>query len=657
MSILNRINRAYQTLIQKELGNSISGSVLRNYSNASDFRPYEQVSGITYKAIDKIGQSLSVYEPIVSRKNGEAFENHPFYALYDKPNPKMNATDFIYMYSMLYEIYGETFWYLVRGEQSNKVREIYLLNPASIELKIADGELIGYVLHKNNGEQVPFTTDEIIHDKRPNPFNEWRGMSVIERASTYVDIELVTSSFTLSYMRNNASPSGIVTLPNMSKETFNSFTQQWREGYEGPENAGKTAFIRGGEANFKAVGATLKDVDAKITRDMAKEDVLMMLEVPKPLLGGADGQGLGRGNVETLYYIFAKEKIDPLMKRLDRIYKQILLTLGTNDLATNVSHLSPIPEDKEFLLQNHTAGANVWLTVNEIRQQQGLPPIDGGDEMNAGNVATQQTKSATKKITLKKVDKKMLAKKLNDDQEAFRSNLVETNTIYEKKFKTKLSLFAYDQMNKVIDTITVASKGYEEWLFGIKEESEALSALLVPVIIELMEEQAKDVANFISGEALVITDAMKHDVQAHILSISGIYNKDTIVALEKTLSEGQSAGESLVKLKRRVEGVYIDARGYRAERIARTETLKSSNDTAEHVYKQSGYTKVKWFSNPNACEFCAQLNGTVKAVGKNFLSLGDVYETSDGKKLSIDYRDINVPPLHPNCTCSLVPEV
>jgi HK97 family phage portal protein len=656
MNLFNRINLAYKTLTTKSLSNSVTANVLRNYSNVSDFRPYEQVAGITYKAIDKIGQSLSVYEPVVNRKNGDAFENHPLYALFHKPNPMMNATDFVHMFAMLYEIYGETFWYLVKGEQSNKVREIYLLNPASIELKIADGELVGYVLHKNNGEQIPFTTDEIIHDKRPNPFNEWRGMSVIERASTYVDIELVTSSFTLNYMRNNASPSGIVNLPNMTKETFGAFTQQWRESYEGPENAGKTAFIRGGEANFKAVGATLKDVDAKITRDMAKEDVLMMLEVPKPLLGATDGQGFGRGNVETLYYIFAKEKIDPMMKRLDRIYESILASYGGVDLATNVTHISPIPEDKEFLLKNHTAGANVWLTVNEIRQQQGLPPVPDGDTLNVTATANQQPAKSFKRVQLKKVDKKLAVKELNDKQEEFRSNLVATNDIYEKNFKTTMSKFANSQMEKVISTIKVASKSYEEWLFGVKEESEALTALLVPVIIELMEEQSKDVANFISGEILTITPAMKHEVEAHILTISGIYNTDTIKQLEKTLSVGMSDGEGLAKLKKRVENVYTDAKGYRAERIARTETLKASNDTAEIVYKQSGFTTVKWFSNPNACEFCKALDGTVKTVGKNFLNLGDVYETSDGNKLSIDYRDINVPPLHPNCTCSLVPE-
>lgn len=649
MKLSDRIKGAYKVLTTQNLGNSISGSIIRNYGFNSSFNPKEQVRGITYKAIDKIGASLSVYRPIINRRNGESLENHPLYNLFDNPNPMQTASDFVHLYAMLYEIYGETFWYLVRGENTRKVKEVYLLNPASIELKIENGELYGYILHKVNGEQVPFLPEEIIHDKRPNPFNEWRGMSVLERASVYVDTELTTSTFTLNYMKNNASPSGIVSLPNMDKETFKQFAAQWREGYEGPENAGKTAFIRGGEASFKAVGATLKDVDAKVTREMAKEDVLMMLEVPKPLLGAADSSGLGRGNVETLHYIFAHEKLEPLMDRLDRIYYKILGTFGITSDQYSITHISPVPEDKEYILKQSEAGVNVWLTVNEVRQMQGLPAIDGGDNLIQN--ATQVTEGI-RHISLKKEVKKTL----NEEQEEFRSKLVSVNDKYERKFKSSMSKFANDQYERIIKNINASSKSYEEWLFSVKEESEELADVLSPIILALMAEQAKDVANFITGEVLTITPEIERTVKANILKISGVFNEDTIVALEKTLTEGSSAGESLVKLKKRVEGVYIEAKGYRAERIARTESLRASNDTAELTYKQSGYKTVRWFANPGACDFCASLNGTVKTIGKNFLNLGDVYESPDGKQLKIDYTNINVPPLHPNCSCSIVPE-
>jgi len=559
---------------------------------------------------------------------------------------------------MLFEIYGETFWYLVRGENSRKIKEVYLLNPAQMELVVKGGELLGYILHKSDGTQVPLTTDEIYCDKRPNPFNEWRGMSVMEKAATYIDTEISTATFTLNYMKNNASPSGIVSLPDMDRETFKQFAQQWREGYEGPENAGKTAFIRGGQADFRAVGATLKDVDQEITRKMAKNDVLMMLEVPKEMLGMTDGGALGRSTIEAFNYVFNKEKIEPLMRRLDRIYEGIYEMETTRNEVIDVTHISPVPKDKEYEHTVHKDLVNIALTVNEVREDLGYEPIPNGDVL--ASLAPAQVNNALPKDKIKVKFKKPLTKaeklkQLNNEQEAFRTKLVDTNDIYAKEYKKAISKFAKKQEEKVINNINASAKSYEEWLYNVKEQSEELASALLPITIDLIEAQIDEVANFITGELVTITDEVRKTVQSRVLEISGVYNTDTIKQLEKTITLGQKNGESLAKIKKRVETVYSDAKGYRAERIARTESLKTSNSSAELVYKQNGYSEVQWFINPGACSFCQTYAGRTKNIGSNFNNIGDVITAEDGSTMRIDYDDINTPPLHPNCTCSIVP--
>lgn len=652
MKLRQRLALAANILTQKQLYNSL-GAVERNYVTTSNFNPPVQLRGIAYKAIDKIGQTLSVYEPIVTSSQGDPIVNHPLYNLYNAPNRDQTASDFIHLYAMLFEIYGETFWYLARGEMTKKTKEIILLDPSRVELVVDNGELTGYKLHKANGEKVPLELEEVIHDKSPNPFNQWRGMSVMEKASVYIDLEINTAEFTLNYIKNNASPSGIVSLPNMDTETFKQFAAQWREGYEGPKNAGKTAFVRGEGVDFKAVGATLQDIDQEITRKMAKEDVLSMFEIPKGLLGISDGEGLGRAQVETLDYMYAKSKLEPRMRRLDRIYEKIFLRQG---MAINVEHKSPVPEDKEHIHKQVKELTNVALTVNESRALLGLEPLPGYDELKERAPQIQPAEQKTLKIVKKRQPTaKELAQKQNEEQETFRRNLVDTNTIYEKKLKTELSSFTRTQRDKIIAKINAQSKAYEDWLFEIKSESEALATVLAPIIIELMEAQSEDVAHFITGELLTISPEIRQQVEARILKISGVFNEDTLRALEKTLTEGQLAGESLVKLKKRVESIYQDAQGYRAERIARTESLRASNSTAELVYKQNGFSEVEWFTNPSACEFCRTFSGRRKTIGSNYINVGDTITGDEGNKLRIDYDDIGTPPLHPNCTCSLVP--
>ena len=659
MNIGKRFRVAYNVLTNKQLSNSL-GSVVRNFTGSSEFKPNAQLKGITYKAIDKIGMAVSSYVPMPKRANGDAYENHPIISLANQPNPNMSSTQFHRLWGILGEIYGETFWYLVRGDRTQKVKEVYLLPPAQMELVLDDGgEVVGYILHKNDGTKVPFDLTEVYHYKTPNPFNPLRGLSALERASDYVNTEIVTTQFTLNYMRNNASPSGIVTVPNMAKETFKQFTEQWREGYEGPANAGKTAFIRGEGVKFEAVGATLHDVDQKVTREMAKDDVLMMFDVPKGLLGISGDKGMGRTEIEALEYVFAKYKTQPLLDALDEIWFSIAKLGGLNrDNVVKLDHESPIPSDKTYELKRKQTGVNVWLTVNEVREQEGLPPLPDGDALMTTNPAKQvEQKSITKKVTFKKPETPHeKTKRLDDEQEQFRSDLVETSELYAKQLKTVISKFATEQEQTVIGKINATTKLYEEWLPEVKAESEALALLMAAVIIELTIAQTKDTTNFISGEPFEVTPQMKEKVNLQMKEIAGVYNTETIKALETTITQGQANGESLVKIKKRVEAVYSDSKGYRAERIARTESLRAANLAAEISYKQSGYKTVKWVTNPGACQFCVTMEARVREIGGKYINIGDVVTSDAGDQMRIEYRDIDVPPLHPNCKCSLVGE-
>lgn len=662
MTFKSIFQNAYNALVKSGY-NSISsaGSVLRNYARRSAFRPEEQLQGITYKAIDKAGRSVGQYELVVNKKDGKPYVNHPLYNLWRNPNPRQTASDFQHLYSMLMDIFGETFWYKVRGEETGRLKELYLLLPSQVEVRIDGGEIVGYILHKRDGTQVPFSPDEIYHDKYPNPFNELRGLSILEKSAVYVDTEISTSVFTLNYIKNNASPSGIVSLPSMDKETFKQFASQWREGYEGPENAGKTAFIRGGEASFKAVGATLKDIDQKVTRDMAKEDVLMMLDMPKGMLGVSDQAGLGRAGIETTFFIYNSEKVDPIMKRLDLIYASFLKDLGRGtDTAVTVTHVSPVPEDKEYELNMYKAGVNKWITANEIRAKQGLEPLPEGNVLVLDNTVANTTgksdKTVKRIVFKKKLTKAEELKNTKASQDAFQEQLISTADIYSDKIKHAISKYSLEQEKKVIANMGATGKDdTSDWLFNVKEESIALALILTPLIIELMKTQMEATTNFITGEAVTLPVGAEKAIQTNMLQIAGDFNSETVKEIQKTLAQGTANNETLVQLKKRIEAVYDGPKGWKAERIARTEALKASNESAAQVYFENGFSELKWFVNPNACEFCVTMANQVRAINSSYKSVGDVVTSEAGNQLRIEYRDIATPPLHPNCKCSEIP--
>jgi hypothetical protein len=138
------------------------------------------------------------------------------------------------------------------------------------------------------------------------------------------------------------------------------------------------------------------------------------------------------------------------------------------------------------------------------------------------------------------------------------------------------------------------------------------------------------------------------------------FNQETLDRLNATLTEGISAGEGLGDLNKRVAAVYDQATSYRTERVARTESQYASNAATLDAYEQTTYVVYKeWFANPDACEYCQEMDGTQVGLEEVFVNQGDSVDVhnDDGSTDSYDadYSDIGGPPLHPNCECTIIP--
>ena len=82
-----------------------------------------------------------------------------------------------------------------------------------------------------------------------------------------------------------------------------------------------------------------------------------------------------------------------------------------------------------------------------------------------------------------------------------------------------------------------------------------------------------------------------------------------------------------------------------AERIARTEVIRASNQASLDAYIQSGVVEGKQWITFGATDECEQYDGKIE------YDLEGKFYSSDN-----EFQDGD-PPLHPNCRCVLVPIV
>ena len=149
--------------------------------------------------------------------------------------------------------------------------------------------------------------------------------------------------------------------------------------------------------------------------------------------------------------------------------------------------------------------------------------------------------------------------------------------------------------------ITKAPSSYEAWVKAAKPKY--LTEKLDPIWDDKVEEFGQAALTEMGLDQAF--DMMNPDINKHLedfgtTQITGYVNETTQQALRDTLSEGVEAGEGISELSKRVGEVFDAADGYRAELIARTEVLRSSNFATLEGYKQSKLVdKKEWISTPD----------------------------------------------------------
>jgi HK97 family phage portal protein len=205
-----------------------------------------------------------------------------------------------------------------------------------------------------------------------------------------------------------------------------------------------------------------------------------------------------------------------------------------------------------------------------------------------------------------------------------------------------------------------------------REIVEALSPYLreaisvgVDVGIETVSKVATSVDFSVERQDLA-KYAESESVRIARTTASGV-TEQTSVRVRDLLGDGLEKGETSDQLAKRVQEWADGQKGEdgswsRARTIARTESMRAARVAEVEAWKATGVVTGKtWLLAPDPCEFC---EAAAKAFGEKSIGLddaffkkGDTLTGADGGAMILDYENVNGPPLHPNCRCSMQPKL
>jgi HK97 family phage portal protein len=142
-----------------------------------------------------------------------------------------------------------------------------------------------------------------------------------------------------------------------------------------------------------------EDSQLLATRQFQVEDIARIFGVPSHMIGSSSATAWGTG-IEQMSIGFVKYTLG---RHLTKIEQELNRKIWPVQSKYFVEFSTSGLERGDYKTRNEgyrvglgRAGEPGWMTVNEIRKIENMPPVDGGDELNTGmqNAPTTATTTA-----------------------------------------------------------------------------------------------------------------------------------------------------------------------------------------------------------------------------------------------------------------------
>ncbi len=250
--------------------------------------------------------------------------------------------------------------------------------------EIDDGEFIYRV--KLNGENELLTRRDVFH-LEGFALNHDSGANLFKMSQEDIGLSLATERHGGTFFGNGAVTSLIVSHPGeMSDSAYDRLKLSLNEDHTGA-NAHRALLIEEGAKAEKA-GATNEESQFLQTRQFQVTDLARRLRLPPHKVG--DNSHATFSNIEHQTIEYHVDTLLPWALRWENAFNQQII--GSNAVYAELLLDSLMRADSKTRAEFYTMAINNgWMTENEVRRRENLPPVEGGDDLYTQlNLATQR---------------------------------------------------------------------------------------------------------------------------------------------------------------------------------------------------------------------------------------------------------------------------
>jgi len=307
----------------------------------------------------------------------EEVTEHPLLTLLRQVNPQHNAFDLWELTTLYQEVTGSAYWFLAR-DGLGVPEEIWVLPSQSVTpCRAADRRRVvdAYEYRGGAGAQR-FAPDAVIHFRYPDPRDPYlSGLSPLRACYEQVALLSNYAAMKQAIYDNHAVPAAVISSDELiGEEERDRLEAQWNRKFQ-RHGSGRVLV---GESGLKVqvLSHSMGDLAALADMRATREDICNAFHVPLAFLTSETNLA----NLQAAEHQHLAKAIVPRLRRRDEKLNEQLVPLFDPSGRLFVASDDPVPINRADRRLQQTADLRCGVvTINEVRQERGLPPVAWGD--------------------------------------------------------------------------------------------------------------------------------------------------------------------------------------------------------------------------------------------------------------------------------------
>lgn len=473
------------------------------------------------------------------------------------------------------------------------------------------------VTTNGSGRVIEIPRTEFIQFRMYSPGNPGGYQSPIAALRQTLNEQIQADKFRTEIWSSSGRFNAYLTRPSnvqpWNDEQRKAFVTAFREGWgKGGSNAGKIPLLEDG-MEIKPYQFNAKEAQYAETKQLSREDVAAAYHVNPSLIWHTTTQtyASAKDNARALY----ADCLGPTLQMLQQRINSFLLPMIGADPNLYVEFdltekLKGSFEERASILQASVGGP--WMTRNEARADNNLPPVDGGDELIVplnvveGGQASPQDTHMNQNAGEPEV-KLIIPSHRKDNESAIRIK-GKSDDEEDEEVAEVLRKFFKRQANSVLPKL--GAKSAEWW--DEDRWNEELADDLLPFIEKIADKHGMSTADVLGTEygKEITRNYLRKLTEGRAKAI----NVSTLEKLEDALEDEETEPAEVFEKR---EGKDADIFGQAlATVVANWATIE-----AVHQAQDQGYTKKvekEWVTGPNARDTHIAMNGQRVGIDDNF---------------------------------------